>query len=138
MGVTPILNCRNVFEDVQVDRFDDHIAPPAPIPVRRPPAHSGDSSLQSLLPGCQRSRRSRRYGVVSLLCAALHAGDAGDGDGQLLGEHKTRLEQHMSTPSEPQALAGWSRLNKQELESVELELLQLKRTSTKEYPYALG
>ena len=54
-------------------------------------------------------------------------------DGQLLGEHKTRLEQHMSTPRETQALAGWSRLNKQELESVELELLQLKRTSTKEY-----
>ena len=85
---------------------------------------------------CQRSRSSRRYGVVSLLCSPRFTPETLETvrtDGQLLGEHKTRLEQHMSTPRETQALAGWSRLNKQELESVELELLQLKRTSTKEY-----
>ena len=77
MGFAPILNSRNVFEDVQVDRFDNHIAPPAPIPVRRPPAHSGDSSLQSLLPALAiiAQVRSSQFAVL----AALHAGDAGDG-----------------------------------------------------------
>ena len=108
---------------------------PQPVPLRTPPAaHSGDggaslaASLRSLLPVL-----ATIAPAVSSLCA-LHAKtfETVRTDRQLLAEHEThlaRLEQHMRTPREPQAPAGWNRLNKQQVEllcTVALKLLQLK------------
>ena len=124
-------------ENYSATRIGGRTAPPVPqpVPLRAPPAaHSDDSgaslaaSLQSLLPVL-----ATIPPAVSSLCA-LHAEtlETVRTDRQLLGEHETRLarlEQHMRTPREPQAPAGWSRLTKQQVEllrAVAMELLQLK------------